>query len=474
MKWSRESLRAFAIIVMLFVLSSCQGTREKLEGDGLIVLEGATLIDGTGSALRPNSVVVLQGTRILRVGQVGDFTYPPGSRVLDVAGKWIVPGFVDTHAHMPAPEDQAAVLKTLVAFGITTVRNPGGEPSALALRDRIARGRVIASRLVTAGNIIDEPGGIFSGAPWVTEVSTEKEVRAEVRRQIGESVDLIKVYRGMAPALVQAAVDESHRLGRPVLGHLGSTTWSEAADFGIDGFAHFGIFGTPWELVPEKDQAAVRHACQECDNGEGFRKLRATVSAASENTLSWARLLASRRVTVEPNLVLLQAVFWGDDPKTLEMMEPQYAPASWHDGRWFDAIPHPYRAPCTSEWAEEAQATYPLFEQLVLVLQKEGVILTIGTDLMNPWMTPGVSYHRELELLSAAGIKPADVLVAATSAGATALGLDAEVGTVRQGMAADLVVLGSNPLTQIRNTRTIESVFLRGAQFRPSDLLARQ
>jgi len=179
-------------------------------------------------------------------------------------------------------------------------------------------------------------------------------------------------------------------------------------------------------------------------------------------------------VTVEPNLVLLRAVLWGDDTKSLEELEPQYAPANWRDGAWFDAMPHPYRAPCTSEWAEEAQATYPLFEQLVSVLQEEGVVLTVGTDLMNPWMTPGVSYHRELELLVAAGIDPAVVIVAATKAGATALGLNAEVGTVQQGMQADLVVLSSNPLAEIRNTRTIESVFLRGAQFRPSDLLVRQ
>lgn len=471
---SRELQRTLAAIAVLFALSSCQATREQLEGDDLIVLEGATLIDGTGSAPMPDSVVVLQGTRIHRVGQVGAFAYPPGSRVIDMAGKWIVPGFVDTHAHLAAPEDQAAVLKTLVAFGITSVRNPGAVASAVELRTRVERGEVVGPRLVTAGNLIDAPGGIFAGDPWVTEVRTEQEVRAEVRRQVADGVDLIKVYRGLPPALVLAAVDEAHQLGRPVLGHLGSTTWGEAAGMGIDGVSHFGIWGTPWELVPDEDQAAVRQACQECDNGEGFRRLRATVSAAGEKTHKWARLLAARHVTVEPNLVLLRAVLWGDDARALETLELQYAPASWRDGVWFDAVPHPYRAPCTSEWAEEAQATYPLFERLVSVLHQEGVVLTVGSDLMNPWMTPGVSYHRELELLVAAGIAPADVLIAATRAGAMALGLDAEAGTVQQGMAADLVVLGSNPLAQIRNTRSIESVFLRGAQFRPSDLLVRQ
>jgi hypothetical protein len=243
---------------------------------------------------------------------------------------------------------------------------------------------------------------------------------------------------------------------------------------GIDGVSHFGIFGTPWELMPEKDQAAVRNGWQECVSGEGLRALRATVSATSEDTHQWARLLASHHVIVGPNLVLLRAVLWGDDARALEVLEPQYAPASWRDGTFFDAVPHPYRAPCTSEWAEEAQATYPLFEQLVSVLHEQGVVLTVGSDLMNPWMTPGVSFHRELELLVAAGLEPADVLVAATQSGATALGLEARVGTVEQGMAADLVVLSSNPLVEIRNTRTIETIFLRGVQYRPSDLLVPQ
>lgn len=467
-------LKPLAAVAMLIALGSCQHAREQLEGDALIVLEGATLIDGTGSTPRPNAVVVLQGTKILRVGDARDFAYPPGARVLDVADRWIVPGFIDTHAHMPEPRDQEEVMRTLLAFGITSLRSPGAEPSAAGLRDQVNRGKVLGPRIVTAGNLIDAPGGIFSGAPWVTEASTEKEARAEVQRQVADGVDLIKVYRGLPPALVQAVIEEAHHLGRPVLGHLGSTTWGEAASMGINGVSHFGIWGTPWELVPEKDQAAVRHACQECDNGEGFRRLRTAAPATGENIRRWARLLASHHVTVEPNLVLLRAVLWGDDTKSLEELEPQYAPANWRDGAWFDAMPHPYRAPCTSEWAEEAQATYPLFEQLVSVLQEEGVVLTVGTDLMNPWMTPGVSYHRELELLVAAGIDPAVVIVAATKAGATALGLNAEVGTVQQGMQADLVVLSSNPLAEIRNTRTIESVFLRGAQFRPSDLLVRQ
>lgn len=464
--------RRFVFIGLLLALASCHSGREQLHGDHLTVLKGATVIDGTGSPSRANSVVVLQGAKILRVGDAGQFAYPRSAKMIDVRSKWIVPGFIDSHAHMPEPQDQEAVLKTLLAFGITTVRNPGAEPSAVALRDRLARGELLGPRLVTAGNLIDAPGGIFSGTPSVTEVSSKQEARAEVRRQVAEGVDLIKVYRGLPPTLVQAVIDESHRLERPVLGHLGSTTWGEAARMGIDGVSHFGTFGTPWELVPEADQLAVRHTCQECDEGEGFRILRAVLFPQGDAATVWARLLASQHVSVEPNLVLLHSVFWSADSTALAALEPEYAPLSWRDGTWFDAVPHPYA--CPTAWSDEAQKTYSLFEQLVALLHQEGVVLTVGTDLMNPWMTPGVAYHREMEFLAAAGIDPASVLISATQNGAIALGLESEVGVIRQGMAADLVVLGMDPLVAISNTRAIERVFLHGVELDPNALLVRE
>jgi len=464
-------MRVATIIIVLSALLGCGKSPERLLGADVIVLEGATLIDGTGSAPRRNAVIVLRGGRIIRVGGEGEFVYPPGSTTIDLTGEWIIPGLIDTHAHMPSPQDQEGVLSTLLAFGITTVRNPAAEPEeGVELRDRIARGDVPGPRLRTAGNLIDAPGGIFSGASWVTEVATEQEVRGEVRRQVAEGVDLIKVYRSVPPPLVKAAIDEAHALGRPVLGHLGATTWREAATFGIDGLAHFGIFGTPWELAPEEDRATIKQSCDGRGDGEGLRILGTMVPADGQEAAAWAHLLAAQHVTVEPNLVLLQAVFWGDDRSVLQALEPAYAPASWRDGTWFDAVPHPYLGPHTEQWKEEAQATYPLFERLVRLLERSGVVLTVGTDLMNPWMTPGVAYHRELELLVRAGLSPNEVLVAATRNGAVALGLEREVGTIEEGKAADLVVLRSDPTVSIRNTRAIERVFLGGAEHVPARL----
>lgn len=462
-----------ATIVAVSLFAGCSRGPEPIQGKNIVILERATLIDGMGSAPRPNSVVALAGDRILRVGTTGQFAYPHDAEVLDLQGKWVIPGFIDTHAHMPDSTDQEQVLRTLLAFGITSVRAPAADPAtAVELRDRIARGDILGPRMKTAGRLIDVPGGIFSG--WAAEVTTGDEIRAEVVQQATEGVDYIKLYRGIPPDLAQVAIEEAHRLGLRVLGHLGATMWGQAAAFGIDGLCHFGIYATPWELAPQSEWTAIKRACDDCGSAgdeDGFRILRERVDAGGPEAARWARELAARGVTVEPNLVLLRAVFWGDDQQVLDSLEPSYMPDAWRDGSWFNAVPHPYRAPCTAEWAAEAQATYPLFESLVVLLHRNGVILSVGTDLMNPWMTPGVSYHREVELLVAAGLSTADALRAATWNGAVALGIEAETGSVEEGKIADLVVLESDPLADIRNTRSIKTVFVRGTRMKPLTLL---
>jgi imidazolonepropionase-like amidohydrolase len=453
----------------LAVLAGCSSSPEPLRGEGLTILQAATLIDGTNAKPRPNSVVALQGDRIVRVGEVGQFAYSDDATVIDLQGKWVIPGFIDTHVHMPEPQDQAIVLRTLLSFGITSIRSAAGDrPTGVELRDRLSRGEILGPRLRAAGRLIDAPGGIFSD--WAAEVTTEEEIRAEVRRQAREGVDFIKLYRGIPPELVAVAIDEAHGLGLRVIGHLGATTWGQAASFGIDGLAHFGIFGTPWEIAPEEHRDRIRQACERCQEGEGLRLLREGAGAGTPESSTWARQLSERDVTIEPNLVLLRAVLWGDDPQELAALEPSLAPTGWRDG-WWDALPHPYRAPCTDEWATEAQKTYGFFEGLVALLQRNGVTLTIGTDLMNPWMTPGVSYHRELELIVAAGLTSAEALSAATRGGALALGDEKEVGTIEEGKLADLIVLSADPLSDIRNTRSIESVILHGTLLNPETLL---
>jgi len=102
---------------------------------------------------------------------------------------------------------------------------------------------------------------------------------------------------------------------------------------------------------------------------------------------------------------------------------------------------------------------------------EHGVLITAGSDVAMPWITPGVSFHRELELLVSSGIPPLDVLTIGTRNGARALGISDEVGTVEAGKRADLLVLRADPLKDIRNTREIDLVIMNGHRYEPSALL---
>ena len=109
--------------------------------------------------------------------------------------------------------------------------------------------------------------------------------------------------------------------------------------------------------------------------------------------------------------------------------------------------------------------------EIIRIFHERGVLLTTGTDLLNPWMTPGVTLHREMELLVSSGIPPLEVLSIATRNGAIALGVENETGTVEAGKRADLVVLNADPTISISNTRDIEYVFLAGKLYDPEVLL---
>lgn len=256
-----------------------------------------------------------------------------------------------------------------------------------------------------------------------------------------------------------------------MIGHLGQTTWAEAAELAIDSLAHSWYSGLAHSIVPTKYREEFRdfYIPNARFNPALFRKWRDVVDPDGPEVARLASLLRERRIDVHPNLVRGEAVTWGDDPAVLERLEPTFAPvesaASWRRAR------HPYSAAWPPEAMAEAKRAFPLMVRVIRVFHERGVLLSAGTDYMNPWMTPVVAFHRELELLASAGIPPLDVLRIATRNGAEALGILREAGTIESGKYANLVVLKADPLAAIANTRKIERVFLKGRPFEPGRLL---
>jgi hypothetical protein len=290
------------------------------------LVENVTVFDGTGAPPLAGAVVLVTDSRIAAVGRAAAVAVPPGVERLDGRGGFLLPGFIDSHAHLglgpvrldtsgaapvlraePDPEVGPRSLRTLLAYGVTTARDPGGPAAvAVALRDRVALGELRGPRLLVAGEVIDT--STFPGL--CTTVATADEVRAEVRRQAAAGVDLLKLYVGLGPELVRAGIEEAHAQGRHAIGHLMATSWTEAARLGIDGLLHIAP-GSADLLPPERRAEYTRRNLGTL----GFIAWFELVDLDGPQIAELLRELAARGTPVDPTPVLFEAMFHGDEAR---------------------------------------------------------------------------------------------------------------------------------------------------------------
>jgi imidazolonepropionase-like amidohydrolase len=292
---------------------------------------------------------------------------------------------------------------------------------------------------------------------------TEAEVTLEVQRQATAGVEFVKVYFNMPPSLVKAAIDEAHAHDLKVIGHLGLTSWQQAAEFGIDALTHVGVFGgASWELSSEDVEPVT--------DFNDIIALLPTIDFSGPKAVALAQTLRENDVAVDPTLVISETNTWGDDPTIVERYGPDIGP-SWLTEGW-GSSPHPRAQFFSAEAFEQLKAAFTGTLAFVRLLHESGVTLLAGTDTTAPWVAPGTSYHRELELLNQAGIPPRDVLRIASYNAALSLDQLENFGTLEAGKIADIVVLNADPLANIGNTREIDIVIKAGQIIDPRALLA--
>ena len=451
----------------LLLVCSLAGCTAQAPDSGILVIQGVTVIDGNGGTPLLDAAVVVGGGSILDVGPRSDVEVPRGARVEDASGSFLVPGFIDVHAHalfptcLPTPDGSpfdwalsVAALRAQLSFGVTTARSPA-TPTALgvALRDSVVAGRVPGPRLLVAGEFIN-------GVP-------AEAVRDSVRAQAAYGVDFIKLYAGLRPDAIRAGIEEAHAHGLPVIGHLQVTPWTEALRSGIDQLTH----ATSWnaEFLRPPQRARYRQAQQTRGGLRARIDWMELLDPRAPEVDSLVASLADLRIPLDPTLVAYHTKF-SYDAANGRPYGPRY-----RDNPNRDVVPGAVEVwqACgglTDDWTPEdflrAEAAWPKLLELVRLYHEGGVLLTAGTDVTQPWVIPGESFHQELELLVEAGIPPGSVLRIATHNGAQALGLLSEVGTIERGKRADLVLLGADPLADISNTRRIEWVMRGGERLR--------
>lgn len=240
--------------IVLSYLSSSYTNLTKFDNvnNDVLIIYGVTLIDGINSISRNNVAVIINRNNIDNIVDISNnrssidefIKNNPHATLINATGKYLIPGLIDMHAHVAGVlknsfNDSLAVetLTTLLNSGVTTIRNPGGPTEqSIYLKEIVSSGEIFGPQILTAGQLLNSPQQTI---PFVEKkVSSEKEVRMEVKRQANTGVDFIKLYVGLTPDLVSAAVDEAHLNGIKVIGHLYSTSWNDAANMGIDYLTH--------------------------------------------------------------------------------------------------------------------------------------------------------------------------------------------------------------------------------------------
>jgi len=426
-----------------------------------LVLDGVTVIDVESGRAEPGLTVVVESERISEVGRKKALLLPPGARVLDATGKFLIPGLWDMHVHtafgdwFPGAGDIA--LPLFVANGVTGVRDMGGDlDTLLEWRKEIGRGARVGPRMVISGPMLDGPKPRF---PSSVAIATAEDGRRAVVDLKARGADFIKLQSLIPRDAVFAIAEEAKKVGIAFAGHVpDAVRASEMSDAGQKSFEHLiGIFegSSPREdefLKGEKSPGRFLAGFDEA-------RLQALAARLSRNrtwqcpTLVWERggnLIEERDLEHDPLA--------------------RYAPASWKSGTW-----KRFRDQVTGEFNVDDLATRKRFLakelEVVAALHRAGVPFLAGTDTVaGVYIFPGFSLHDELGLLVQAGFTPLEALRTATRAPAEFLSLSDRLGRVEKGMLADLVLLDQNPLEDIANTRTIRAVVANGRYFSREDL----
>ena len=422
---------------------------------GPVILDHVTVIDGSGAVAKPDMRVEIRGSRIASITPSAKSSRKQ-RYTIDARGKYLIPGLWDFHVHTGQRE---IYLPLYIANGITGVRDMGGDlevPTGYSSiryvnlnlwRQAIEAGPLVGPRMILAGYLID-------GYSWPGNVTvkTPEEGREAVAALQRIGVDFIKVKSDLSRASYFAIADEAKRRHLVLAGHVpNSVGAAEASAAGQKSIEHLngialGASADEPQLMAELESAV------EAQDRDRYNRIEAQVDTSfnERKAASLFAKFARNRTWQVPTLVELRASVLGfsaDQPRWKYM--PETLRTQWrrqaglHD---VDASRHHFAA----------------LLRLTKKMADAGVEIIAGTDTANPSLVPGFSLHDELGLLVSAGLTPIQALQSATINPARYLGRQRDLGTIQVGKIADLVLLNSNPLDDIRHTQDIEAVIVNG------------
>jgi imidazolonepropionase-like amidohydrolase len=420
------------------------------------VIVGGTLIDGAGKDPLPEALIIIEGNTIKTITQKGKASYPPESHIINAEGKFILPGLIDMHVHYDwwMPE-------LFLAHGVTTAVDLASYDWVVAQKEGIAKGKISGPRLVVSSFALD--GRLFWNVPFFPLGGPEA-AREAARGFITQGVSLVKTYTEISPEELAVVVKEAHQAGLPVMGHVASVDAAQAARIGVDGLAHAS--GVALATIADPNRVKELREFESIGISVDYpRYLLYHAFMDPTKTEELIRLLVQEDVALEPDLINTsarwaakrRAEYRQEDQKLLADPNLRYIP----DNIRQRALHYEPSEDLSSVEREQLQQGYTNLQAFLRNFVAAGGKILAGSDTAS-FVLPGISLHREMELLVEAGLSPMQAIVAATKNNAEFLRQQAAFGTVEEGKRADLLIVRKDPLQDIRNTQTIDTVIKDG------------
>ena len=401
------------------------------ERSGAYAIAGAKLVDATGAPPLEESVVLIRDGRITAAGSRASVRIPPGMRTVEATGLTLLPGLWEMHIHASGVEFGPALL----AAGITTARDCGGEFDYLVAQRDLSRNTTVPSPRMLLAGLVDA-GGLQAFGHVTAE--TEAEGRAVVDRYHAAGFQQIKLYTYLQANVIRAICAEAHRLGMTVTGHVPkSLDTFGGIDAGMDQINHLNY---------------ISNMLREPGDTNGAIDLN---SAAAERAIAFLR---SHHTVVDPT------AGWGE----MASHSKETDVASFEPGILLApfVLNAKFRGMATDVSSVQTTARVAQNLQVIGALHKAGIPIVPGSDTG----LPGYGLLREIELYVQAGFTPLEAIQSATIVSARAMGLDRDSGTIEPGKRADLILVAGNPLANISDLRQISQVVVGGHLYRTAPL----
>jgi len=416
-----------AILIALVLTTVETGAQNRV-----MVLEGGTLIDGTGKPPVTDAVVVVDGNRIKAVGRRGRVTVPANANVIRLNGRTILPGLVDTHVHLIDWH-----LPMFLPYGVTTIVDLHNDTAwDLAQREALKTGVIKGPRLFISGARIVGPNGPGTDGFLVKDVP---EARAYVRRMQAIGIDVIKVAEDITDAQLKAIIEEANAVGLKVLGHTQNI--KKAVDMGMKHEEHMNTMARA--LLEQEGKDPRQPNPEAAANPKLFPGL--------------IDYMVSQGVYINPTLV---QGWYG----TTERWR-QYVPLVQQlvkDPK-LAFVPADIKA----TWVRDPQQNRPAptgyanIAQFLKMYSAAGGKVLVATDA-GLVVIPGLSMHQEMQMLIDLGISPMKAIQGATLWAAEAIGKEKDLGSIEPGKLADFAIIEGDPLADIAATRNVRMVIKDG------------